>query len=222
MAYVRRTWTLVESVEIKVANMKDAELKALNKRDDIDIGTPLYKEVRKAAVDSAWVEAPDLIDKMPDTWCRMENVLSVRFRGEGKTDYVAYTLETANDDKIKLPPSFSRWDTLEITHSRMTPLIKAWVDGRYEYEKKKQSTVDLFGNISKQLRDFLLSHASLNTALKEMPELEMYVPAEYLDKIKEKTVKAAKKEVTTAEDLNIDVDALTRAAVAHRITSAGN
>jgi len=52
--------------------------------------------------------------------------------------------------------------------------------------------------------------------------LEMYVPAEYLDKIKEKTVKAAKKEVTTAEDLNIDVDALTRAAVAHRITSAGN
>jgi hypothetical protein len=104
----------------------------------------------------------------------------------------------------------------------MTPLVKAWLDGRYEYEKKRQSTVDLFGNISKQLRDFLLSHASLNTALKEMPELEMYVPAEYLGKIKEKTVKAAKKEVTTAEDLNIDVDALTRAAVAHRITSAGN
>jgi len=222
MAYVRRTWTLVESVENKVADMKDAELQALNKRDDIGIGTPLHKEVLKAAIDSAWFEAPDLIDKIPDTWCRKENVLSIRFRGEGKTDSVSYTLETANDDKIKLPPSFSRWDTLEITHAHMTPLVKAWLDGRYEYEKKRQSTVDLFGNISKQLRDFLLSHASLNTALKEMPELEMYVPAEYLGKIKEKTVKAAKKEVTTAEDLNIDVDALTRAAVAHRITSAGN
>jgi hypothetical protein len=222
MAYVRRTQQLVESVVFKVADMKDAELQALYKRDDIDIGTPLYKEALKAALDSAWVEAPDLIDKMPDTWCRKENVLGIRFRGEGKTDYVAYTLETANDDKIKLPPSFSRWDTLEITHSHMTPLIKAWVDGRYESEKKKQSTIDLFGNISKQLTDFLESHASLNTALKEMPELELYVPAEYLDKIKEKTVKAAKKEVTTAEDLNIDVDALTRAAVAHRITSAGN
>lgn len=222
MAYVRRTQTLIEDVQGRVDSMKHDELRlATYKSDNIDIGTPLYEEVRKAAIDSAWVEAPDLIDKIPETWCRMESVMTVRFRGEGKIDGVSYTLETTNDDKIKLPPSFSRWDTIEVTHSYITPLIQEWVTNKYESEHKRQSTIDMFHNIGKQLTDYLQSHASLNTALKEMPELELYVPDEYLDKIKEKSVKAAKKEVTTAEDLNIDVDALTRAAIAHRITSAG-
>ena len=104
----------------------------------------------------------------------------------------------------------------------MTPLIKEWVDERYKQDKNKGETLDMFTDIKSQLTSYLESHASLNMALKDMPELEMYVPQEYLDRIAEETVRVKKeKEESAVTALGIDVDALTRAAVAHRITSSG-
>lgn len=218
MAYVRRTQTLVDDVAHNIENMRNDEVYKLHKRASVEMGTPLYDDVRKAVEASIWSEAPDLFDKLPKAWCRFEDSMSVTFRGDARSELIQETLEFPTDDKIKLPPSFSRWDTVRVTSKQFTPLIEQWVSDRYEQEFKRQETVDLFGNIKQQLKDFLMSHASLNAAVKEMPELELYVPQEYLDKLAEKTVRV-KKEKTTASDLNIDVDALTQAAIAHRMTS---
>jgi hypothetical protein len=201
--------------------MEQAEFNKISKVA-VDLGTPLYDEMRAAALNSVWFEAPELKDKLPKDWCRMESDMSVTFRGEGESRVVSYTLESETGNLFKLPPNYSRWGATEVTSSEMTPLIKEWVTNEYARERSIQATVDLFGNIKKQLTDFLESHASLNTALKEMPELEMYVPDDYLGKVKEKTVRVKKEKEDVVDKLNIDVDALTRAAVAHRITSAGN
>jgi len=219
MAYVRRTQQLVEDVRFKVSNMEQAEFRK-NKTVNVDLGTPLYDNMRTAALNSVWVEAPELKDKLPKDWCRMESNMSITFRGEGEMGVVSHTLESETGDKFKLPPNYSRWDATEIKSSEVTPLIKEWVTKEYDRERSNKETMDLFGNITKQLTDFLESHASLNTALKEMPELEMYVPDEYLEKIKEKTVRVKKEKEDVVDKLDIDVEALTRAAVAHRITSS--
>ena len=64
-------------------------------------------------------------------------------------------------------------------------------------------------------------HASLNTALKEMPELEMYVPAAFMRKHAAPEASRAKvQRPTNIERLDINVDVLTSAAVAHRIATA--
>ena len=65
-------------------------------------------------------------------------------------------------------------------------------------------------------------HASLNTAIKEMPELKLYVPSHYIEKLEkqENRIKAKPKAPTTDDDVAVDVEALTRAAIAHRITTA--
>ena len=67
-------------------------------------------------------------------------------------------------------------------------------------------------------------HASLNTALKEMPELKLYVPNSYIEKIekKENRIKTKPLAPTTSDDVEVDVDALTRAAIANRVTTAGS
>ena len=67
-------------------------------------------------------------------------------------------------------------------------------------------------------------HASLNTAIKEMPEIEHYVPVEYIEKLHAPSMPrgktAPRPEKTTVEELGIDRDALTSAAVAHQIASS--
>ena len=57
-----------------------------------------------------------------------------------------------------------------------------------------------------------------------MPEIEHYVPTEYIDKLhaasKPRGATAPRPDKTTVEDLGIDRDALTSAAVAHQIASS--
>ena len=82
----------------------------------------------------------------------------------------------------------------------------------------------MFDGIKEQLTSFMGKHASLNTAIKELPELEMYVPQEYLDRLAEETVKHKKVFPLANDDddeVKVDVEAITRAAIAHRITSSG-
>ena len=81
----------------------------------------------------------------------------------------------------------------------------------------------MFDGIKTQLIAFMGKHASLNTAIKELPELEMYVPQSYLDKLAEETIrtKPTKSELDDDDDeVTVDVEAITRAAIAHRITSS--
>ena len=81
----------------------------------------------------------------------------------------------------------------------------------------------MFDGIKEQLTTFMSKHASLNTAIKELPELEMYVPQGYLDRLAEETVRTTptKKELVDDDGVELDMEAITRAAIAHRITSSG-
>jgi len=223
MAYVRKTQTLVDGIGYKVESMRDAEVKLRGKNKvALEIGTPLYNDVRHAIESAVWSEAPELKDKIPDDWCKHEDVMSATFRPEGENtfnvDVTRVTFETSVGDKLKLPPNVSRWDTIPVNEKYTTQAVRDWVAGRLAIERSQKETYDLFGNIKQQITDFLETHASLNAAVKAMPELELYVPQEYIDKLKEKTVRV-KKETVEAPEVNVDVEALTRAAVAHRITS---
>jgi hypothetical protein len=216
--------TLVEDIRNSVDSMKHKQIDKLYKGTSIELDTPLHHEVRKVIEKVLWKEAPDLMDKMPEKWCKMEDSVQVIFQYEPPSNSTNIQFEVSNEDKLKLPPTYSRYGRdCVIGKSDATPLIKEWLAGIKDEDSAKRETKDMFDGIKEQLTSFMGKHASLNTALKEMPELKLYVPDIYLEKIEMKVERTAPKpKALTDDDVEVDVEALTRAAIAHRITSANN
>lgn len=224
MSYVRRTNTLVESVQDKVSTMRMNALRDLDDDTKVEIGTPLYDELVSAMYDTAWSEAPELREKMPTDWCQKATDVRLKVPMAGSLfGSVHETIGAKTDTSFKMPPTWRRWDDIELSESVNTsPLVKDWVERKHERERERAKTSEMFEKIERQLTKYLYSHASLNAAIKEMPELEMYVPEEYLSRLAEKTVRPKKeKEDTTVEKLDIDVNTLTQVAVADRIKNSG-
>ena len=219
MAYVRRTQTLMEDVSNTVISMMHAELSKTKKALSIEIGTPLHDEVRKAVIKAAWHEAPDLVDKLPDSWCKFESSIRVKFDSGDDWNNVRKDLEVADTDKIKLPPTYNKWNDVKLNSATWSPTITSWLAEIHAQEAKDNEVKDMFNGISDQLTSFLGKHASLNTAIKEMPELKLYVPDEYIARLEQKSAPRTQTQTqSVVEDLDIDVDNITRLAVAHRMT----
>jgi len=188
MSYVRMTKSVIVAIRDKVNDLKDTELQN-QEQPDVVIGTPLYDDLVRVALEAVWSEAPDIKDKMPDNWCRIQDSVSISFRGEGMSDVIRRKLWLPVGDKLRLPPDYSDWNETEVSHEHMTPEIVEWLAARYEEEGKRQETIDMFDAIETELTEFLNRYASLNTAIKDMPELEAYIPDEYMIKLKDKTKK---------------------------------
>jgi len=219
--YVRRTETIVDAVSEQVDAMCTAELARGPVKEVLYVNTPKHDALREAIEKTLWHEAPDIKDKMPEAWLAYRNSINIKVRLTPETGWVHESFLVSTDAKLKLPPLFDRWVVTEIRPEYVTPIVETWVKEQLAVETQRLETHNTFALIKTQLEGFLRSHSSLNTALKEMPELKMYTPQEYLDKIAEKVVRAPKRGTSEAEKAYVDVDAITRAAVAHRITSAG-
>ena len=223
--YVRKTMTLVEDIRDTVDQMKHSQIKKLYKGTTIPLDTPLHKDVKTVIEKVLWKEAPELKDKMPEKWCKIEDNIQVSFYEGTPSIGVPVHFETSTNDQLKLPPTYSRYGVdCQIKETDFTPLIKEWLDDIRNQEKNKNETTDMFDGIKEQLTTFMSKHASLNTAIKEMPELEMYVPQPYLDKLAKETIrtKPTKSELDDDDDkVELDMEAITRVAIAHRITSSG-
>ena len=221
--YVRKTQTLVDDIEHEVFRMQQNALSQLNENNKVEIGTPLHDEFKTAIEKTLWQEAPDIKDKIPNSWCKFHNEITTIYDVENHTT-VRYSFETQDGDELKLPPTYSKWDSHKIPEKFRTPLIQEWLASRHKATATQDTIKADYETIREQLVGFMGKHASLNTALKEMPELKLYVPNHYIDKVekKENRIKAKPSAPTTNDDVEVDVDALTRAAIAHRVTTAGS
>ncbi len=219
--YVRKTQTLITDIEHEVYKMQQSAISKLTSENNVEIGTPLHAEIKTAIENTLWELAPDLKDKMPKEWLSDETHVMVDFPSDEHRT-VRYNFGSQTGDELKIPPHFRRWDDIHISQKYWTPLIQEWLSTQHNAEVERQKIVDSYHTISSQLTSFMTKHASLNTALKEMPELELYVPNSYIEKVnkKEERVKATPSVPTTHDDTEVDVEALTRAAIAHRVSTA--
>lgn len=222
MAYVRKTETLVHEITANVRYMKTEALKNYEV-DHIAEGSFMWEEARASVVNAAYHDAPELQGKLPKSWERAHERISMTFnKGTDKPVYKTF-LVASRENPIKLPshitPSYYSSD-VEVHESDCTDKMRTWLNEANERKTKAQAIADQFDNIESQLRAFMGQHASLNSALKEMPEMEMYVPDKFLSKLREasKPRKKAEDKVDNADTLGIDRDALTTLAIAHRLT----
>lgn len=220
MAYVRKTDTLVNDIRWKIRRMSDKAIEATG-TDKLETGSPIHQELVETALTAAWSDAPDLRGKLPDAWLNKYKRFDLVFKRPDGTKVHADLYPSV--DRFRIPGGDNTYlhTPLIVETSHCTPEALAWVQASSERKANREKVKSQFQNIEYQLMEYMDLHASLNTALKDMPELEMYVPEIYLDKFRAPSEprKAKAKKVNSASELNIDVNALTSAAIAHRITS---
>lgn len=218
MAYVRITGELIDSVKSRVNSMLNEELRQFQLKE-LTAGSPEHAEVKGIIVSKVWGDHLDLKEKMPAKWC-VTNVDSVNARfvtPEGQRIHDAH-LDVSGES---FPPGTSRWGigTINIAITECGKVIKDWLRGLTETEAKINEVTEKYKSIRTQLIDFLESHTSLNGALKDLPELEMYVGDRYMARYREKVVRnaPAPKVKTVVEEMEIDKDLLASTAIAARL-----
>ena len=233
MAYVRKTDTLVQHILHKVRKMSETAQKPYS-ADTLTKDSAEYDAIRNCIESVSWKGAPQLQQQMPDEWLdglKTQNVDVKIVAPESCPDSGDVNIYLEGD--FTLSPAHAsaghsysgNRGKMELTEADFPPLLMTWFKSGKSNESIKKSLQDKFNKVESQLKSYMQQHASLNTAIKELPELEQYVPEEYMEKLHAPSAprgKVQRAEKTTVEDLGIDRDALTSAAVAHQLTRDGD
>jgi hypothetical protein len=173
-----------------------------------------------------WSEAPELKGKIPKSWLQHHNDARLNFRNDEGVCFASLWLDPPRGDKFSFPLKYSGYNRpeVDIHPQHYNEVVKKWAATELASKAKRAEIEDQFGTVLDQVTAFMGQHASLNAAVKAMPEIELYVPDEYLSRMRAPTPPRAKKAApeVVIEELNIDVNALASAAIAHRIASAGS
>ena len=233
MAYVRKTDTLVQHILHKVRQMSQTAQKPYS-ADTLTKESAEYDAIRNCIESVSWKGAPQLKQQMPDEWldglkARNVDVKIVAPESCPDSGDVNIYLEgdfTLSPAHASAGHSYSgNRGKMELTEADFPPILMSWFKSGKSNESIKKSLQDKFNKIEAQLKSFMEQHASLNTAIKELPQIEQYIPEEYMEKLHAPSAprgKVQRPEKTTVEDLGIDRDALTSAAVAHQLTRDGD
>tara|TARA_Y100001954_G_scaffold112134_1_gene121612 strand:- start:76 stop:780 length:705 start_codon:yes stop_codon:yes gene_type:complete len=233
MAYVRKTDTLVQHILHKVRQMSQTAQKPYS-ADTLTKDSAEYDAIRNCIESVSWKGAPQLQQQMPDEWLdglKTRNVDVKIVAPESCPDSGDVNIYLEGDFTLS-PAHASAGHSYSGNRGKITleeadfpPLLMTWFKSGKSNESIKKSLQDKFNKVEEQLKSYMQQHASLNTAIKELPELEQYVPEEYMEKLHAPSAprgKVQRPEKTTVEDLGIDRDALTSAAVAHQLTRDGD
>ena len=233
MAYVRKTDTLVQHILHKVRQMSQTAQKPYS-ADTLTKESAEYDAIRNCIESVSWKGAPQLKQQMPSEWLDGLKARNVDVRivaPESCPDSGDVNIYLEGDFTLS-PAHASAGHSYSGNRGKMTleeadfpPLLMTWFKSGKSNVSIKKSLQDKFNKVEEQLKSFMQQHASLNTAIKELPELEQYVPEEYMEKLHAPSAprgKVQRAEKTTVEDLGIDRDALTSAAVAHQLTRDGD
>ncbi len=231
MAYVRKTETLVHEILNKVRDMSETAQKPYE-ASTVTEDSAEYKAIADALENVSWKQAPDLKDKMPQDWrapltfdqvsvkvpapsdCPDSGELNIRIERKG-----GFFMSPSNIGNS----GYYRSSEIIFSEEDIPPVLMNWFKGGKSNEATKAGLAEKFEKVKNQLEAFMKQHASLNTAIKAMPEIEHYVPSHYIERLHAASpprgaVQRAEK--TAVEELEIDVNELTSAAVAHQIASS--
>jgi len=223
MAYVRKTDTLVDDIKGHVRSMKDKALTAYQS-NKIEAGTPLFDAAVESAQNATFRDAPELKGKLPDSWYKEHERVELQFKTNTGENMFSTNLNAPDHKKIRLPKVLdNRYYSVEVDvrYNECTEVLKTWLDDANTRNTERGVIAEQYRTIEDQLKAFMDQHASLNSAIKEMPEIEMYVPEKYISKLREATAPRTKKaaQPSNVETIGIDRDALASIAIAHRITA---
>ena len=213
MAYVAISIGLRDRVRSIMNNMQEAEIKALGEAPRV-----IIDQHSSWFIDRVWGPHIHLKDVIPTEWKsgdRYSTYLQI-FGDDGLFD-VRFEYRGDNIETV-YPPKWSASQNPDID-VRDADVPKE-VRELYDYRLLKAEVEKRWEAVKPQVMDFLNSCKSLNEAIKLWPDLEHYIPKEYMTRMLAKNERT-KSESRAVEILNgIDTQGVMAAAVMARMASA--
>lgn len=213
MAFVGISNKLRDDVRHTIGKMCEAE------RNTIPLEDVAYTVQTSADwfVTKAWGENLHLRDQIPQDWKKTDANYARFFvdTQEHGSFGIRANLPNRIDD---FPPGYESYNAFSVKES--DPSIPKEVKETVEAMKGRAEIEKRWNGIGDQVNKFLSNCKSLNEALKLWPDLEHYIPKEYVERVLEKRT-STKVESKAAEILSsIDTQGVMAAAVIARMSGA--
>lgn len=218
---------LISEVNWRINHMRDAELSTLG---DNPIEKTKLNGSETWLHDKLWDGRAHLIPTLPEYWFTKPDNMTVYVklnwdsarRPDGRiSDYdMRLDIRPDRSGATKFPPHL-RGGYPDV-YIGFTPdeQLPAELQTYLEFSNRKKEIYERWLKVTHQVETFLNSCKSLNEALKLWPDVRMYIPTSYLERVERKVEKA--KSASQAADAlaQIDVDELQAAAVIARMSGA--
>jgi hypothetical protein len=212
MAYVAISTSLMNEVESKINRMKEADANLIQK----PIDEVTYQTLPNDLEQLLWGSHYHLKDVIPDDWkvYNKEFRANTRFLHDGTELKSMVAIKTAMNTAA--PPKTSTYTAhfdIPADHPIIAEVVQRDI-AYYENNKKWKA-------IRSQIRDFLNNCKSLNEAVKLWPDVRIYIPNSYMERMLAKSERTAEKISKASEFLKqIDTDNAVAAAVGARMAGA--
>jgi hypothetical protein len=211
--YVAISQKLKDYVVGSISKLKAAEMATT------DVAEPRIDPSSTFGMQLIWQGALDIADKVPHTWLRKQefmNVTASLTREDGTSFNNTFALRMTKE--VNMPPDAGGYGN----YTKLSP-EQACAPELAEYFASVLASDEIkqrWEKIRLQVLNFLDECKSLNEALKLWPQLNMYIPKEYLDRVAEKA-EAKPKESRAADALkNLDTNLAVSSAVIARMSGA--
>ncbi len=228
MAFVGVSSHLSRDIRERIERMRGAELDAagaaVNAKFDYAGNESWLKPI-------FWDGRPDLEALLPADWAYKPDRVDIYVKlvkpvanGQGKELIARGNFQIVVDEKATVAPCFKsnyrpeivvEYESIDQAPIAMHPVL--------EYVTVRDNITKKWADIRDKVLNFVESCKSLNEALKLWPELRMYIPQEYLDRVDRKATRN-KSEDTPSKALEalagIDTQEIQAAAVVARMHGA--
>jgi hypothetical protein len=222
MAYVAISGELLNRVEEKINKMRTTEKMAIKEPpNSINVSAN-----DATALQIVWGDQLAIKDLMRPAWKRKTSNISLRveIKMDHDSNNAHFQINTTNGEQFEVPceeasSSYGSFTVRYNTEEECPPIMAESI----AYTKVVTEIDSRWVKIKKQVKEFLSNCKSLNEALKLWPDLRLYIPQTYIDRM-EKNSPSAKKQAEESAALkalqSIDTDFLVAAAVGARMTQA--
>ncbi len=229
MAFVGISEVLRTQVRSKIRNMSSAEKDTLGadprEGSGIDVNGNEDWFTR-----SVWQGKPELQTLVPDTWLAQVDMVGLYVDPEWDGDFKKLNERTKSSiycgrmkfpTPIKLPPTYRGYIPDMVIGFLPGETMPEDIKRILDYMTKVKDIKQRWEKVEEKVGEFLIHCKSLNEGLKLWPDLKVYIPKEYLERVERKTSSRADKTTQAADILStIDTDEIQAAAVIARLSGA--
>ena len=214
---------LQSSITNKINDMRDRELGGRERLPTLEVYPhhPQYQQIVGILEESVWGALRYMKEMMPEAWMTKTRRIDMYYVPSGIADRNAEDAShVVVGGDVLFPPDRSPYPDVFITEPNefLDTLLAETIARAAEYNEVKHR----YARITDQVLGFLRQHPSLNKALKALPELELYIPTEYMDRVNKESERVVRARARAPETpvVPVDVTLLTTTAVAHRVRGA--
>lgn len=231
MATVRISDALIGDVTKQIHAMRAAEISALQKkyaaRDRyIHVSERTTPGITEFLERVLWGKHADLRGRLPEEWCVPFDDAIINI-GDGDTRNCVLCWVKAEGQKLWAPPNTQRYSLrINVSSAHVAgSVLEAPVTKALEFNAATLACVDRFKTVEMQVVSFLRSQPSLNMATKAFPDVLLYIPTEYKERMEAASTRLPRKkmeEEAVKKVSELDRELLAAVAVGHALRGGGH